>query len=260
MFSIVVTTHRRPAELRRALQSVFAAGGGVAEVIVVDDLGLAETREALRAFAHRPLRYEHRAGPPGPAASRNLGVALARGRYVLFLDDDDEFDRGYLDMLAGELAARGYPRFGYTNWIKREWGAPGAARRCVATPRWIPENHAVQLLVSNCVALNAVFIDAAFARGFRFNEQLDTHEDWDWLIGVSRAQPAEHVDIFGPIVNVGAQPAGHRNTSGERGKGPAYLQIFARWPLTEAERALGLARYRVLALADLGISVGEDGV
>ena len=260
VFSVIVTTHRRPVELRRALSSVFSTNRTVSEVIVVDDLGAPETGQVIGEFSGKPLRYERRGGPPTPATSRNLGVELARGRYVVFLDDDDEFNQGYLDLLADELAGRGYPKFGYTDWIERKWSTQGGRANFTVTPHCIPDNHAIHVLVGNVVALNAAFIETDFARRFRFDEQLDTHEDWDWIIAVTRAHPAEHIEIFGPIVNTNAQGGGHRNTSGAHGKGPAFRKIFERWPLTDVERAAGLARVRVLVLADLGIAVGEGEV
>lgn len=86
--SLVVPTRDRPESLRRCLQSLAALDPPALEVIVVDDGAL--VAEELAAFA-RSLGLEfvyHRKQSPGTSASRNIGARLARGDYILFLDDD----------------------------------------------------------------------------------------------------------------------------------------------------------------------------
>ena len=69
---------------QRAVKSVLAQSFRDREIVVVDDGSTDETAEVLRPFRER-IRYvvqEHR----GLAAGRNMGIRVARGRYVAFLD------------------------------------------------------------------------------------------------------------------------------------------------------------------------------
>lgn len=91
--SVVIPTFERGAPLRRALESVAMQRVAEMEVIVVDD-GSADA-SAIRAASEgisginvRVVRHDHNRGG---AAARNTGVANARGRYVAFLDSDDEW-------------------------------------------------------------------------------------------------------------------------------------------------------------------------
>ncbi len=89
LLSIVVPTHGRPQFLASALDSALAAHGTDAEVIVVPNGRDESWRRVLSPYAgDARVRVEPIATAHGCAA-RNHGMALARGEYLRFLDDDD---------------------------------------------------------------------------------------------------------------------------------------------------------------------------
>ena len=90
VFSIIIPTFRRVEKLRACLAGITRLDFDRArfEVVVVDDGSPQPLDEVLAEFRDRiALRFmtQSRAGP---AAARNAGAALARGRYLAFLDDD----------------------------------------------------------------------------------------------------------------------------------------------------------------------------
>lgn len=95
----VIPTHERAELLAEALRSVSSqkALDRVVEVLVVDDLGDAQTRSLVDTTAEQglPVRLIRNPGR-GASSSRNLGAAHARGDYLAFLDDDDLWDADYL--------------------------------------------------------------------------------------------------------------------------------------------------------------------
>ncbi len=94
--SVIVPTRSRHQWIKRTLDHIAAQTLDRFEVIVVDD---GANEEALRAydqiFAGLDDRFRFHKRPipgldgTGPAATRNRGIALARGRYLAFCDDDD---------------------------------------------------------------------------------------------------------------------------------------------------------------------------
>ena len=89
--SVVVPTLDRPNLLLRALRSVFSQTYPHLDVIVVLDRPSEETIAALRAIEDPRLRMIFNPCPVNAAAARNLGADHAKGDWIAFLDDDDEW-------------------------------------------------------------------------------------------------------------------------------------------------------------------------
>jgi glycosyltransferase involved in cell wall biosynthesis len=85
--SVIIPTFNRRAMVREAIDSVLAQTAAGFELIVVDDGSSDGTVEELARFGES-IRIE-RIANRGPAAARNLGVAIARAPLIAFLDSDD---------------------------------------------------------------------------------------------------------------------------------------------------------------------------
>jgi len=89
--TIVIPTRDRPTLLPQAVESALAQERVPVEVIVVDDAS-----EEAPALPNDPrLRVERLATHAGGCRARNVGLELARGRWVTFLDDDDTLLPGF---------------------------------------------------------------------------------------------------------------------------------------------------------------------
>lgn len=91
-FSIVVCTYNRAHILGRALRSLLAQDFNDWEAIVVDDGSIDGTRDLVQSFSQRSgkIRYLYQTHQ-GLVQARNTGVTASRGRYITFLDSDDEY-------------------------------------------------------------------------------------------------------------------------------------------------------------------------
>jgi glycosyltransferase involved in cell wall biosynthesis len=90
LFSIIIPTYNRPRQLTECLQALAQLDypRDRFEVVIVDDEGTALLGPIVSSFIDR-LRVTLLAQPhSGPATARNLGVARAQGRYMVFTDDD----------------------------------------------------------------------------------------------------------------------------------------------------------------------------
>lgn len=115
MFSIVVPTYSRRQLLEQALESVLLDTGEDYEVCVCDDGSIDDTKEYLSALAERLTQRSHASSAferfrfvsianAGEAQARNAAAALARGEWLLFLDDDDTLAPGAIEVLRGVVA------------------------------------------------------------------------------------------------------------------------------------------------------------
>src|SRR6266568_282351 len=101
--SVITPTCCREREICDAVRSVLAQQGVAVESIVVDDSETGSARDAVEGIHDSRVRYFKRelASKGRPALARNDGVRYARGRYISFLDDDDQLMPGCLrDMVS----------------------------------------------------------------------------------------------------------------------------------------------------------------
>lgn len=89
LISVVIPTFNRLPRLKQVLGALSnqSLGNALFEVVVVSDGSTDGTKEYLSGYTARPLVYAHQENA-GPGAARNRGVHLARGRLILFIDDD----------------------------------------------------------------------------------------------------------------------------------------------------------------------------
>lgn len=99
LVTVLVPTHNRRDYLRRALASVQAQRYRCLDVIVINDAGEA-VGDIVAEFAEVRCVVQPRNG--GRGAALNAGLRHARGEYVTYLDDDDEF---FPDHIGGMVAA-----------------------------------------------------------------------------------------------------------------------------------------------------------
>jgi len=101
LVSVIIPTYNRAAYITDAIRSVQAQTYPHVEIIVGDDGSTDHTADIVAQFGGSVtyLCLPHRGQP---AATRNAGLAAARGEYIAFLDSDDLFLPG---KLALQLAA-----------------------------------------------------------------------------------------------------------------------------------------------------------
>jgi teichuronic acid biosynthesis glycosyltransferase TuaG len=100
--SVVISTYQRPDACERALLSALEQTEPPLEVLVCDNGSSDDTEARMRAWETRDRRVRYLRTPVNsgtPGSTRNLGMECARGEWIAFLDDDDEW-------LPGKLAAQ----------------------------------------------------------------------------------------------------------------------------------------------------------
>jgi glycosyltransferase involved in cell wall biosynthesis len=83
--SVVIPVYNGARYLRQCLDSIFAQTCRDFEVIVVDDGSIDGTASICGEYPVRLIQQPNR----GQASARNRGVALARTKYIAFMDHDD---------------------------------------------------------------------------------------------------------------------------------------------------------------------------
>jgi glycosyltransferase involved in cell wall biosynthesis len=236
-YSVIIATHGRPALLTRAIRSIRTPDRGAVTVIVVSDDGSAATSDVAREYLSGDDLFIARGGAPGPARSRNLGLAVAESDYVLFLDDDDEWPPGFLAALntadpvpAGSV---GFCDFSLS------MDSDQRTRSTPPVPVAIGHRDPDQVHVQNFIPNSCLIYPIELARGLRFDESLILYEDWEFLLAALQARCLAHVPVQGPIIHKSERGLGDRRGAvNDHLLGEVMLRLYQKWPApTEKLRA-----------------------
>jgi glycosyltransferase involved in cell wall biosynthesis len=89
LISVVIPTYNAASFLPEAIESVRRQTRSVDEIIIVDDGSTDNTEQVVHQLG--PDITLIRQSNAGPAVARNLGIAAAKGKYIAFLDADDQW-------------------------------------------------------------------------------------------------------------------------------------------------------------------------
>jgi glycosyltransferase involved in cell wall biosynthesis len=106
LVSVAVSTWNRADLVGRAVRSVLAQTFGDFELLVVDDGSTDATPDVICRIEDSRLRYIRHDQNRGISCTRNTAITRARGEWMAFLDDDNEWAADYLERQLALAASR----------------------------------------------------------------------------------------------------------------------------------------------------------
>jgi len=192
MVSVIVTTYNRPHLLADALHSIQKQTYQDFEIIVVNDGGV-EIEHIVSRLHKNNITYIKHSMNKGPAAAKNTGLKLVKGKYIAYLDDDDNFYPDHLETLIRILEASNY-KVAYTDAYRAFQKKAG--EKYIVIERDLPYSFDFdynRILVSNFIpTLCFMHEKSCLDKVGYFDETLRTHEDWDLWIRMSRKYKFVH--------------------------------------------------------------------
>jgi glycosyltransferase involved in cell wall biosynthesis len=91
LVSVIIPTYNRAELLEKALLSVARQSYQNWEIIIIDDASSDETPSVVNRFGPEKIIYLRNSVNKGIAYNRNKGISIAKGDFISFLDDDDEW-------------------------------------------------------------------------------------------------------------------------------------------------------------------------
>lgn len=113
MITVITPTYKRHQYLKNAIDSVLAQTCTDFEQIVVDDNPADSeerklTEEVMKQVTDPRVRYVQNVKNLGGAAARNVGIFMAQGEYIAFLDDDDMYLPDRLEVQYKKMVENGW--------------------------------------------------------------------------------------------------------------------------------------------------------
>ncbi|HNV86592.1 MAG TPA: glycosyltransferase [Candidatus Omnitrophota bacterium] len=187
--SVIVRTKNRPQFLPRALRSLAAQRRKPDEVIVVNDGG-EDVRRITDGFPGLSIRLFQLEKSIGCPAAGNYGVRQAEGRFISFLDDDDNYLPEHLASLE-ECIRKNRALVAYagcrTFLRSRPFSPEGEAAKSRELFPYNEPFDARRFDYENYIPIMSLMISRRlFEEIGGFDEQLGIFDDWDLLFRLSR--------------------------------------------------------------------------
>ncbi|MBS4027399.1 MAG: glycosyltransferase family 2 protein [Ignavibacteriales bacterium] len=97
LISIILCTFNRKHLVERAIHSVFEQTYSNWELLIIDDGSTDGSEKILLPLVKKDKRIIYtRHANKGLALSRNIGLQLSKGKYICFLDSDDEYEPNHI--------------------------------------------------------------------------------------------------------------------------------------------------------------------
>jgi glycosyltransferase involved in cell wall biosynthesis len=259
MTSVVIPTYNRAGLLIEAIDSVLAQSEDRFEVLVVDDGSTDDTEARVRRLRDPRISYL-RIAHQGVAAARNIGIELARGRYISFLDSDDLWKPG---KLATELAfLRRHPEVGIVFSDLEKWDGgrfvPSFMRTTEVFSKWLigprgkqslllpPSTMRWCLLQEVPIKVPSLTIRRELLRAAGgFNATWSSSEDWELLLRLAPTTMFGYIDE--PLAIIRLSPDSLHRLDQERGDS-SMIELLAREREASTDAATRAAARRGLCI------------
>jgi len=187
--SIITPVFNRQEDIKKLVESVFLQSHSNWELILVDDGSEDESLVVAEKFAasdDRIISVKREKSPKGAPVCRNIGIEMARGRYLMFLDSDDLLSHHCLENRLNLMETHNEDDFIVTQ--------TGIIRRdsLKVTKLWNSLKHeddieAFSKLQGWCIS--STFFKTSFIKKYRFDENAPCLQDWEFHLGILIDKP-----------------------------------------------------------------------
>jgi len=190
VLTIIIPTFNRADFLKESIQSVLSQTFTDFELIVVDDGSTDLTGEVVREFPQ--VRYVPCPVNSGVSHARNLGIGLARGRYICFLDSDDSWIKNKLETQIRWMEAHADCQVCYTDeiWIRKGVRVNPMNKHRKCSGDIFPHSLPLCIVSPSSVLMRAELFDEVGT----FDEDLPVCEDYDLWLRISLKYPVHFIE------------------------------------------------------------------
>jgi len=187
--SVVISLYNGLPYIEQAIRSVLAQTLAADELIVVDDGSTDGAAELVATIASPiPIHLIRRANG-GQSSARNAGIRAARGEFIAFLDQDDEWRPEHLRVLHRELASDKELAWVFSDFDAVDGDGQTIQRHFVADAQVThPRNSVAAMISADIMALPSASLlrREALVSVLGFDRRLVGYEDDDLFVRLFR--------------------------------------------------------------------------
>lgn len=237
LVSIVIPVWNTGKEVPRLIERLFGQSYQNLEIIAIDDGSTDDSLAVLRGLAKKDNRLKviHQANA-GASAARNAGIKAASGKYIVFVDSDDEVTEDFVEKLVTKAEAGSNVALVVVGMHMKKLQA-GSAINVHTEPRRKRRkgerraDYFLELLIRDGrmhSSVNKIFrTDVLRDFGIKFEEGRDFAEDTKFVLDYLEHTPGEIEFVLEPlyIYNFGTETSTVKSSS----------TIWANWQRSYAD-------------------------
>lgn len=182
LVSVIIPTYKRIEDLNRAIKSVYNQSYKNIEIIVVNDDPTLTIQNNIQL--KKNLTFINHTKNKGGSAARNSGIRFARGEYLAFLDDDDQFLKFKIEKMIKKINLLDDEWSGIYSWWIRE-----RSKKLIKSK--IEGDLTLPLLLFNKNLIHggtsSLFLRSDVVKSIDgFNTSYHRHQDWELIIRICK--------------------------------------------------------------------------
>lgn len=191
LISVIIPTFSRPKMLGRAIRSVLSQTYNNYEILIIDDNGNDSkyqriTEEYVKKYIdNESIKYIKHEKNLGGCAARNTGIKNSSGKFIAFLDDDDEWKANFLETLICQFEVKSNIGAVYCNYFTQ---VKNKRYYSINQDKEFFKGDVFEKLLSGwCPVSTSLFMikRECFEKVGEFDEELKSFQDYDMWLRIS---------------------------------------------------------------------------
>ena len=197
LISVVIPTYNRENTIQRAINSVINQTYRNFEILVIDDGSSDNTKKKINKYLRKYPNFKyHRSNHKGVSSARNMGIKMASGEFISFLDSDDAF-----------LPEKLERQLQYMNEKKINLSLSNGYIVIEESTKYLCSLEPSRIIQKEDIILNKVLSSASFiminkklSNKYLFDKNLKSSNDIDFLLRVMNDFKLGFINM--PLVNI----------------------------------------------------------
>tara|TARA_B100000945_G_scaffold244373_1_gene200632 strand:+ start:2292 stop:3071 length:780 start_codon:yes stop_codon:yes gene_type:complete len=181
LVSVIMNCHNSQKYLKQSISSVINQSYKNWEIILWDNKSTDKSREIVKSFKNKKIKYFFSKKLTKLGKARNLAVKKAKGKYVAFIDTDDTWPKNKLKIQMNFLK-KNKLKICFTNFNNFYQKTKIKERK---VKKYIKKITTQSLLDDYPLGIITVIMEKSLFKIKKFNEKLNILEDFDLFIHLS---------------------------------------------------------------------------
>lgn len=240
--TFIVPTYKRPQLLLRCLTSIKTFLTLDHEIIVVDD---SQEGEGYGPAMSAGATYVKKSSADrrGLAANRNIGLSFAKGDFVIFIDDDDFYVGDAVQTMVRNAEGNDFLCSNYFTYFGDD----------NLRPSGLKQFNMDDMLIRNRFPVGSFAVRRSAIR-YGFDEEMASHEDWDFLLRHLFLWKVKFFDCFSVAIDKTNNISTSHQGLTRRHWWVDFVSIYSRY------RCPRLSHLRSAQLKSLGINIPPESL